>query len=163
MAHCPHCGSHRLRRRQHLLGAVIHAITGLRHFKCSKCGWKGWKGREHSSAPRASARRHSSVASTSASEQLSGSGTEPGNRRAEVESSRPNTFYRSRRYDRHRHHRGRARLTGRLRRLVGSRRRETPTDVLKAVLIVLALLAVVWGGSQACSMLRPPVGESSQQ
>ncbi|MCX6537834.1 MAG: hypothetical protein NT151_02685 [Acidobacteria bacterium] len=134
MAHCPRCGSHRLRRRRRqALGFVVHLLTGQRKFTCSKCGWKGWKGREDFSGAPASADQHSSVP------------------RSEPKATNPNTFYCSRRFDRH--HGGGARLRMRMRRLVGSGRREKPADVVKAALTVLTLLAIIWGGFQACSLL----------
>jgi hypothetical protein len=104
---------------------------------CAKCGWKGWK------------RRHD------------GSGTPASETPGETAGrTAPNTFYRSRRYGSGPGSRARG-GEGRRRRWVG--REETPGDVLKAVLIVLVALAVIWGAAQACSILRPPQDDASQQ
>lgn len=170
MPHCPQCGSHRLRKRHSLFGAATYALTGLRRFGCAKCGWKGWKRRHDGSgtpagetasrtagrtAGRTAARTAATTAATTApaAQQTSDPPSEPA-------TAAPNTFYRSRRYGSG--PRGRAgHGNARQRRWTG--RKEKPADVLKAVLIVLVALAVIWGAAQACSLLRPPQDDASQQ
>ena len=154
MATCPKCGSHRIRRRHTLVGTVIHAVTRQRRFSCSVCGWRGWRGHEFSDRPR----RASDGAV------LGVAHGRPGELRMPADAPPPPNTLVPRPGERYRRSQDRnSRLRRQMWRVTGGARRETPRDVLKAVLIVLVLLGVFWGGSQACSVMRPAPDPSAQQ
>ena len=195
MAHCPRCGSHRIRRSLHPLTLLVRSLSGRRRFHCSRCGWHAWLTRDFfladsASSPatsRSSRRRRlrSSDASGAADAAIALEGIDleprdtgdaarnpggepPGPPRAAVpledvdramaigpaaiDDEQAATSHTHRRHDHHRH--GHAPNRARRRRRAGA-------EVIRASMIALAVVALLWVGGKACRMIAPPPDTSA--